>query len=319
MNAAQPGNLKNVRICAAEWLERREHAGWTDADAAELDAWLAADPAHAVAFWRVEVAWQRTERLAALRSPMRSVESPHRAIWLIFGKSAAAIVFAGLVGGGLYVGTLDPGQQVYATGVGARKTLSLPDGSHIELNTGTVLRLSKRDNRHAWLDKGEAYFQVVHDPRHPFVVDVGMRRITDVGTKFVVRHENVRFKVDVLEGAVNLAAKSDNAQSLLLVRGDSAVANGNALTVKSRPIQGTSDELGWRRGVLIFDNVTLAEAAAEFNRYNTDKIVIADAKVAGLRVVGTFPTNGVDGFIDVAKHILKVHVQKRGSQVVISH
>ncbi len=173
MSTAQLGNLKDVRIRAAEWLERQERADWSEHDRAELDAWLAADAAHAVAYWRVEVAWQRTARLAALRPSAPSSISSHRRLWSVAAKSVAGFALVGVVGAGLFFGTRDPGQQIYATDVGGRKTLSLPDGSQIEINTNTVLRISKSDNRRVWLDRGEAYFQIIHDPKHPFVVDVG--------------------------------------------------------------------------------------------------------------------------------------------------
>ena len=308
--------LKDVRAQAADWLERQQRPDWSKQGAAELEAWLAAHPAHAVAFYRVEFAWQRTERLAALRPP-RSAQGARSKVWSALTRSAALVAVAA-VGLGIYLGNKDPGTQTYATNLGGRKTLSLPDGSQIELNTNTTLRISKADNRRVWLDKGEAYFQIVHNPNHPFVVDIGPRRITDLGTKFDVRHDEAHLKISVVEGSVSLASKAEGAQSLILTRGDSVIGNGNSLKVKSAPLQSVADELGWRRGVLVFDNITLAEAAAEFNRYSAGKIVVSDPKAAHLRIVGTFPTDGVEGFLDVAQHILKVRVARRGQQTVIS-
>jgi transmembrane sensor len=311
--------LKDIRSQAADWLERQQRSGWNEQDASQLETWLAADPAHAVAYYRIEFAWQRTERLAALRPPQHEPRSLPTRFKAAFARSAAAIAIAAVAGTALYLGTRDPGTQTYATNVGSRKTLSLPDGSQIELNTNTTIRISKADNRRVWLDKGEAYFQVVHDAKHPFTVDIGQRRITDLGTKFDVRHDEQHLKISVVEGSVSLASKMDGVQSLILTRGDSVIGNGNALKVRNAPPQSVSDELGWRRGVLVFDNVTLAQAVSEFNRYTTGKIVIADPKAANLRIVGTFPTDGIEGFLDVAQHILKVRVERRGDQTVISH
>jgi len=318
MSAVQPGNLKDVRLCAAQWLERQEQPGWCAADRAELEAWLEADPAHAVAYFRVELAWQRTARLAALRGPERLRPITQKAGKTGAFKAAVGFALAGIVAAGIFFATRDPGQRVYATAVGERKVLALPDGSRIELNTNTVLRISKSDARRVWLDRGEAFFHVVHDSAHPFVVDAGARRITDLGTEFVIRQDDARFKVAVLEGRVSVAAKANAAQSLLLVRGDSAEATGSALAVKNNAPANIAGALGWRRGVLVFDNITLGEAAAEFNRYTTGRIVVSDAQVAGLRVVGTFPTDGVAGFVDVARHILNLRVEKRGADTIIS-
>lgn len=311
--------LKDIRAEAASWLERRQRPDWSEQNATELDAWLSADPANAVAYYRIEFAWQRTERLAALRPPQPNAGSLPSRLKTALTRSAAVIAIAAIAGTALYLATRDRGTQIYATNIGSRKTLSLPDGSQIELNTNTTLRISKADNRRIWLDRGEAFFQVVHNPNHPFTVDIGQRRITDLGTKFDVRHDDAHLKISVLEGSVSLASKTDNTQSLILTRGDSVIGNGNSLKVKNAPPQLVTDELGWRRGVLVFDNITLAEAASEFNRYTESKIVVSDPKAANLRIVGTFPTDGVEGFLDVAKHILKVRVERRGNETVISH
>jgi len=302
--------LKDIRAEAASWLERRQRSDWSEQDT---------DPANAVAYYRIEFAWQRTERLAALRPPQPKAGSLPSRFRTAFTRSAAVVAAAAIAGTAFYLATRDPGTETYATNIGSRKTLSLPDGSQIELNTNTILRISKADNRRIWLDRGEAFFQVVHNSNHPFTVDIGQRRITDLGTKFDVRHDETHLKISVLEGSVSLASKTDNTQSLILTRGDSVIGNGNSLKVKNAPPQLVTDELGWRRGVLVFDNITLAEAASEFNRYTENKIVVGDPKAANLRIVGTFPTDGVEGFLDVAKHILKVRVEHRGNQTVISH
>lgn len=314
---AAPG-AKAIRTIASEWLERQERPGWSEREQAELDAWLNASPTHLTAYWRVEAAWRRTERLAALRSAEAHETSIRRHIRALFGKSAAAVVaIAVLAIGGSFLLSRSH-DKIYATQIGGHRTLVLKDGSRIEINTGTTLRVSDSDERRVWLDKGEAYFQIVHDTKHPFVVVAGNRRITDLGTKFVIRQDAEHFKVAVLEGLVRLAAKKDDAQSLLLEPGDSAIEKGNSLSVNKIAVSELASELGWRRGILVFDNETLGAAAAEFNRYNSRKIVVADSAAANLRIVGTFPTNGIEGFVDVAQHILGVRVEKHGNETVIS-
>ncbi|HEY5237732.1 MAG TPA: FecR domain-containing protein [Rhizomicrobium sp.] len=312
-----PGT-KAIRAAASEWLERQERPDWGAREQAELDAWLGESAAHLTAYWRVEAAWRRTERLAALRSSEAHETSMRRRIRALLGKAAAAVAAVAMLAIGGNFLLRNSHEKVYATQIGGHRTLVLKDGSRIEINTDTILRVSDNDERRAWLDKGEAYFQIIHDAKRPFVVVAGNRRITDLGTKFVIRQDDMHFKVAVLEGLVRLAAKKDDAQSLLLEPGDSAIAKGNSLAVNKAAVSQLANELGWRRGVLVFDNETLGEAANEFNRYNSGKIVVADSAAANLRIVGTFPTNGVDGFVDVAQHILGVRVEKHGNETVIS-
>jgi transmembrane sensor len=65
-------------------------------------------------------------------------------------------------------------------------------------------------------------------------------------------------------------------------------------------------------------DATLADAVAEFNRYNQKKIVLAPGAPTHLTMVGTFPINDVELFGRVATLILKVHVANQGDKIVIS-
>jgi transmembrane sensor len=90
------------------------------------------------------------------------------------------------------------------------------------------------------------------------------------------------------------------------------------MTVTKTSPQRLQNDLGWRRGVLVFKHTSLAAAAAEFNRYNQQKLMVADAASARLTINGTFRTVDVDAFVDVAQDILRLHVERRGDETVIS-
>jgi len=199
--------------------------------------------------------------------------------------------------------------------------LTLDDRTQIELNTDTAIRvLESPAERKIILDRGEAYFQVTHDAARPFVVLAGSGRVTDLGTKFLVRRDSARLEVAVMEGRARFDPESvgQHAQAAILAPGDVAVATADIVSVKKAPQQALTNELGWRRGVLVFENATLADAAAELNRYNREKLVVADAAAARLRFGATLPTTDVEAFTDVAKDVLGLRVEKRGDQIVIS-
>lgn len=196
-----------IEMRAAEFVERRDCADWTEADEAKFETWLNEAPTNRVAFLRLNASWKRTERLAALRAPE-------------FGKPAAATVarpanarrflpivaacgFA-LLSGGLFTAYLaTPGYDTYATTVGGRETLKLHDGSKIELNTDTMVRIAQTPHqRLVRLEHGEAYFDVHHDEKRPFVVISDVGRIVDLGTKFSVQSSAEHLKVSLLEGRI---------------------------------------------------------------------------------------------------------------------
>ncbi len=169
----------------------------------------------------------------------------------------------------------------------------------------------------AWLDHGEVFFEVHHDAAHPFVVMAGDKRITDVGTKFIVRRDGDRFEADVVEGRVQFDA-DDAHKHTLLKQGDTVVADANSVVMPKKSSTDLARELGWRRGVLIFDATPLGDAAAEFNRYNADKIIIADDATARLSLGGTFRTNDGEAFIRLAQQVLGLRVKHYPNETVIS-
>lgn len=306
---------------AALWIERRDFGGWSEEDRAAFDAWIAQSPAHRVAFIRLDTGWKRSELLSALQTfkPPRFAEPQGRRRWAIAGAAAAAIALAvtGLSTTGYFQ---KPKTQTYATTIGGRETLALADGSQIELNTDTALRISNEaGGRKAWLDRGEAYFKIKHDAAHPFVVIAGAHRITDLGTKFTVRDENGGIKVALMEGRARLdAAGKAGPRSVLLTPGDVALATATSLSVNKKPAQQLIKDVGWEHGVLTFDHLALSDAARELNRYNTRKLIIADQAAGRLTMGGTFATNDVDAIANVAHEIFGLHVENQGSNIVIS-
>ncbi|HEY5237953.1 MAG TPA: FecR domain-containing protein [Rhizomicrobium sp.] len=322
-NRAAPAiSASDIETNAAAWFRRRHFWNWSAADQAELETWLGQSLAHRIAYWRLQGAWEHTGRLAALRPASAEQESaaPRKTISTAIKIAAMAIV-AIVASAAMAFYVLSPREKAYATGLGGHQTVRLADGSRIELNTDTNLRvLEGRESRTVWLEKGEAFFQVKHDAAHPFVVLAGNRRVTDIGTAFVIRRDTDRLQIAVVEGRVRLDAQGRNAapHSELLSKGDVMVASAGGLSMANRSARELTNDLGWRRGLLIFRHTTLAAAADEFNRYNREKLVIADSAVARLTLNGTFRTSDVRQFIEVAQAVFGLHVENRGHDAVIS-
>jgi transmembrane sensor len=309
---------------AAEWLEKRERGAFSDDDNAALEAWLSESTAHLTAYWRVRAAWERANRLSALGSQaplLRKPSTPQKTASPVFRRMAAAVVAIAAVGAAaaLYLAPAHPPADLtYATTVGGRKVIVLTDGSRIELNTDTILRLDGANRRKVWLDKGEAYFDIHHNARHPFVVIANGHRVTDLGTKFFIREDADRLEVALIEGRASLQSIGAKSKPQILTPGHFAVATASLTSVTAKPVATLANDLSWRNGTLIFRGMTLADAASEFNRYNRKKLLVNDPKVAGLKIDGTFPANNVEAFLDAIESALKVHVEDRGNEAVIS-
>jgi transmembrane sensor len=328
MSNLEPGSeqpvsrAEAIETRAADWLLARHLTeNWSEADQQALDGWLSESSDHLLSYWRIEEAWKRGQRLQALRRPMREPRSAKT------GRAkSAAIAFAAAGVVVLLAAFWDrdfrqPAVKTYATPIGGHLTLALADGSRIELNTNTILSVSSvASRRTATLVSGEAFFDIRHDAGHPFVVRVGEHSVTDLGTKFVVRNDNARIRVALIEGSARFEAArpSSPSQATDLSPGDVVVATRDSMSVRHESSGDLGKSLGWRRGVLVFDNTTLAEAARELNRYNTEKISIQDPAAASLTIGGTFPENDVLALVNTAKQVFGLKVVRHENEIVIS-
>lgn len=308
---------------AARWLMRRDEPDWSPADQAALDAWLQDATAHKAAFWRLEHGWNAAGRLAATARP-DPVPAP-RPIWrrpAILAIAASLLLALGFGFILMRPASAPPGRDAtaFATEVGERRSVALADGSHVELNTGTRLRASLAPAlRELWLDEGEAYFDVAHDARRPFVVHAGPRTITVLGTKFSVRFDRGRVQVAVSEGRVRIdrPAAADRSTTTI-TRGDLAVAEGRSLLVAENSVARVENSFSWRRGMLTFEQSSLADAASEFNRYNRRHVVIADPAAAGIRIGGSFEAGNVEAFGRLLRDAYGLNVEFTPDEIRIS-
>ncbi len=128
------------------------------------------------------------------------------------------------------------------------------------------------------------------DPGRPFVVKIGNKRVTAVGTQFTVRRDQGDIRVLVTEGRIQVIHETllSHSAATQVAAGSAARMHDDAVFVEQQKPSQVDESLSWRSGYLVFHETPLAEAIAEFNRYNTRKIVIADPSIATLRIGGRF-------------------------------
>lgn len=317
-------NAKVVQARAAEWVAERHYAAeWSADNQAALDAWFAEDLANEIAYWRLDAAWDRTNRLAAMRRSPQAPNSGTGKLRSYLPRFVAVIAVGAVIGAVVFHQSSPQAETTFATPVGGQKTLSLSDGTRVTLNTDTSIRIERKGAaRRVWLEKGEAYFEVHHDSAHPFIVWTAGHRITDLGTKFSVRNrpDGLGLKVVLIEGAAEIRSADAwvTNHRAILKPGDVAVATARTLAVSREAATSIGEDLTWRQGLLVFRHTTLAEAVAEFNRYNEQKISIADSEVGEMRIAGTFQARNTELFTEAVKELFKLRVSKSGDQTIIS-
>ncbi len=292
---------------AARWILRREEGDWSEVEQRAFGVWLAESDEHKVAYWRLKHGWREMDRMASL-GPLPAAESTlPRARWKPLAVAASLLLTIGF-GPALfqpYVAEPPVRRASFETEVGARKLVSLSDGSRIELNTRSRIRavVSPRQ-REVWLDQGEAYFEIAHQSDRPFLVHAGNRTITVLGTKFSVRRDNDKVTVSVVEGKVRVSGSDPDAQgpTAIITGGDIAVASGDSTLLARKLEKRVDNDLSWRDDLLRFDETRLIDIVREFNRYNRQQIILTDSALDNMRIGGGFPTRKPEEFVNLMRN-----------------
>jgi len=325
-----------IDAAAALWAARVDGAPLTQAEEAELQAWLAADTRRLGAYARARATLVRVEVARALGAgydpdqflhPAEAGEpaadldgdprlSRRRMLWL--SGSALVATAIGAVGTGLF-----RRGRYYETGVGEMRRIAMPDGSIVNLNTASALYVRFSDDRRAvFLDAGEALFEVAKDSSRPFIVTAGSTSVQAIGTAFTVRRDtDAQVSVVVSEGVVEVARAGRDAKPVVLKQNMRAKATARAdapIAASEIDPELVQRQLYWREGKIAFSDATLADAAAEFARYNSERIVLDDPAVAERRITGLFVATDPAGFADAVAASFGFQARRNGEVISIT-
>lgn len=214
---------------ASEWVVRHRTDDMDAQARRRFDAWLRQSPQHVSAYLEISSIWEGVPQIDASlnlsadqlieRSRVRSnvvplslgavpdpflapAAAPAAGGARFFYSLAATLIVALGIAGWFY-------QQrgVYSTGVGEQRTVKLVDGSVIELNARSRIKVRYDDRERAVeLLQGQALFRVARDPAKPFIVASGGTYVRAVGTQFDVYKKSIGTVVTVVEGRVAVTA-----------------------------------------------------------------------------------------------------------------
>lgn len=313
---------------AAVWIARLHGPDRSRRMERECLEWQSRSAAHRLAFERCTETWQDVPRVtlgdafAAMGSQGAQSDRAAQTLPATRLRRLFALAFVGvLVVGGACV-QLWRTSGVYTTGVGEQRMVMLQDGTRLSLNTDSRLRVSMDSSRRSVdVESGEALFEVAKDPQRPFVVRAAGSEVMALGTVFSVRLEprslgtGDTVSVTLVEGQVtvrSIAKRSPEgvapAWSLAMKPGDRVrrigAASGGSDASSTVEVDRPRIEsvMAWKRNEAMFDDVALADAITELNRYSRTQIVlVGDASLARLRVSGVYHTGDTAGFArDVA-------------------
>jgi transmembrane sensor len=215
---------------------------------------------------------------------------------------------------------IDVDTHSYSTGIGEQRTIQLADGSTVELNARSKVRVHLTDRRRdVALLEGQALFRVAKDKQRPFVVRAGDAQVRAVGTEFDVYKKRVETVVTVVEGRVETyeTGADTDAAAIVLSAGEQLTVLPHTVTQPTRA--DTAQATAWVQKRLIFEETPLSEVAEEFNRYNRRPLSIDDAELQALKISGVYSSTDPTSLINFLRSQKSINVIETENQVRIVH
>jgi transmembrane sensor len=281
---------------ALDWFARLRNGDPDAATRAAFLAWLAEDPRHGEEFRSLETLWNSKSFIDAVKAlpvDRHALVRPKARRWPLRVAALAASV---LMAAGIwqYPALTIALQADYMTATGNQTTVPLPDGSTMMLNTGTAVALDfHAGKRHISLLRGEAFFDVVHDPAHPFTVRGHYGAVEVLGTAFSVKTGDDEDEVVLERGRVQVLCLCENKGKAELAPGEAVSITASA--VSAVHVADPSTALAWREGRIIFENARLGTVLQELRRYHRGPIMVADERVNRMVVTGNYRLDNVEG------------------------
>jgi len=339
MNDTSAQRRRAILEEASEWLVVLQDEQLSDADLETWGRWMAASPEHAAAFDDVSALWDAAAGLdseavqrardvpvapvvvpaavpALATRPSRSRRS--RSTRWIAGIAATLVA---AVGAWFLLGQQVPVQeQIYATGIGEKTRVVLADGSQVDLDADSELRVRySRNERDVELRRGVAFFSVTHAPERAFVVAAGTVRSRVLGTRFTVAHRGADdIAVTVLEGRVHVSAEGASGDAGFDATPGQRVDFRSGQGLASPRAVNAAFSAAWREGVVVYQGETLASVVADLNRYSRVPVRLQDPGLGQVQVTGRWELAATDRWLEGLAQAADLQVRRSQDAILLT-
>lgn len=278
---------------AADWVVRLQGEAAGESDWLAFDRWLGESPVNGRAYDRALALWCELDRAApALKRRMGGVSLISWRVSAAVGALAASLALGWILVSGHFPLT---GAETYETAIGEHRSVTLADGSHIELDGATRLSVRLEEKaRRVIMERGEAIYDVAPDAARPFTIQSGDRQVRVVGTEFDVRNRDNAFSVTVRRGVVEVSPVSGTQGTSVRLTTGERIDHVAGRTDKRSTGVSADEVFGWRTGQLIYRETPLSEVVADLNAHYAKPVSLSDSKVAAQPFSGVLTLDGED-------------------------
>lgn len=202
---------------------------------------------------------------------------------------------------------------------GQRANLTLPDGTKVWMNAKTEIQypgIFSKSKREIRLN-GEAYFEVSHNARQPFIVHTNKCSIEVLGTKFNVEDyaDSKDFSTALMEGSVKVSDNKQDKNTLILSPDQLVTFKNGKLTAKDIT---DYEYYRWREGLVCFKNVEFEQLMHRFEKCYGVQIVIENDKWLEYGFTGKLRiSDGIDNALRVLQKEAPYTFRKNTDENVI--
>lgn len=308
---------RKLRAEAVDWLLRLQDNPEDPIVQAQFQAWLDRDPAHGPVYERARRAMGDASHL--LKSDLDFTRKATHKPLLRPRKAVAALMLA--IGGAATFVAVDGPMRLRAdmvTDTGARQSVTLADGSRIELNAESAIAVHLgRNERRIELLRGQAYFEVAADPARPFVVEAGPATTTALGTAFDINMTGDTTRVTVTEHTVMVTSLSVGKRQRLPQTNQLSYDDDGQLGAVEPADIGMAT--AWREGRVVFDNRPLSTVVNEIGRYLPGRIVIAQSELGMRKISGSLDLTDPKTALDSFSEAIGIKVTRLSPYLTILH
>jgi len=250
-----------------------------------------------------------------------------RKVYKLWRKVAAAAVIVISVGTFAYrsyqsanSSQIEQTWDSYIAKKGEFKKILLPDSSVIYLRPGakiTVAHPFKQQTRQVKLETGEVYFEVSHDPAHPFLVTTGQMTTEVLGTKFIINNDPLLADIHVALLSGKVAVRNQKKSLAVLLPNQQLSFNRYEETFKLASSKTYASE-SWLNGEYILEDVPLKSFAETFGNAFSMEVKFEQKALEQLHVSiqfnkGDQPKN----ILNQLKLIHGLHYQLKDKEVIL--
>jgi len=260
----------------------------TEETAAVLE-WKNASEENASEFHLLEKIWQGFDETPPINfdttNAWRRVDSvlqaakPRQAKLITLPRLVASVAALFVIVLGIWWLTGNLSSEMQTVTADAAMEVRLDDGSVVSLRKGATLRYPSKfrgDRREVSLD-GEGFFEVAHNPRHPFVIAAGDAEVTVLGTSFSLNTRGQGVELVVKTGKVRFALAKDVNNNLVVTAGEKATLSAGTFKKETNTDPNFD---AWQTKKLVFNDTPLKTVAATLSDYFGVNISIAPADSA---------------------------------------